>query len=198
MTASTCIAPRCGSPRELGAVFCSRHLTATPAQRGGWLSAERRRRQRGNHTEVALDASNIARRLWVGGKPPFDRDLPAFDTLVLCAEEIQPEKLAFGRQVLRIPLPDAALDADQTSRALAGGHAVAESLAAQRTVLVTCHAGINRSALIACLGLGLVTKMSATELIELMRLRRDPVALSNRHFCMTIYRALGSGRRATR
>ena len=30
-----------------------------------------------------LDASNVATRLWIGGRPPFDRDLPGFTSVQL-------------------------------------------------------------------------------------------------------------------
>ena len=141
-------------------------------------------------TEAAtpLDASNIARRLWVGGKPPFDRDLPQFDILTLCAEEIQPTHYAFHGIVIRCPLPDMALDDWQTQRALVTGKKVATHLVAGRTVLVTCAMGLNRSALVAALALGLVTRMSASAIIELIRARRDPDALGNRYFVSILQR----------
>lgn len=131
---------------------------------------------------MALDASNISKRLWIGGQPPFDRDLPDFDVLVLCAQELQPTKLSFQRKVVRVPLPDAELAVHELRRALAGGRQVAEALARGQRVLVTCAAGLNRSALVASLGLGLITRMKAPEIIELVRARRSPDALGNRHF----------------
>jgi hypothetical protein len=192
----SCIAPKCRARRELGAVFCRTHILSPAAQRGGWLSAERRRRLRANHPAVALDASNIVRRLWVGGKPPLDRPLPDFDVLVLCAQEIQPIGVGFHGQVLRCPLPDAALDNQELARAFVTARKVGEALVSGKRVLVTCAMGLNRSALVASLGLGLVTRMSADELVRLMRTRRHHDCLSNEHFRAILKRYVGSGRGA--
>lgn len=143
-----------------------------------------------------LNASNVARRLWVGGKPPFDRDLPQFDMVVLCAEELQPLTLAFHGAVYRCPLPDARLGEVELERALAGGRKVGQALTQGATVLVTCHRGWNRSALVAGLGLGLVTKMSADAIVSLLRARRSPDALGNPHF-VEILRRYVPGRRGS-
>lgn len=196
MTASPiCVAPHCDQAVAHGS-FCARHLTASAAQRGGWLSAAKRRVFRSNGPAVELDASCISRRLWVGAKPPFDRPLPAFDTLVLCAQEIQPQVLAFEGTVIRVPLPDAELDSRKTKLALVAGKRVARDLVAGKTVLVTCQMGWNRSALVACLALGLCTRLSASELVELVRERRLPECLSNEHFVQILERYIGAGRRA--
>ncbi len=141
-----------------------------------------------------MDASNIVKRLWVGSQPPFDRDLPEFDTLVLCAQEIQPDRLAFGRQVIRVPIPDAALTTDELRRALAGSRHVAVALTEGRRVLVTCRAGLNRSAFVASLALGVVTRMQPHEIVELMRERRAPAALHNPHFVEYITKFVGASR----
>lgn len=185
----SCIAPRCSAAREVGALFCKAHLAFPPGQRGGWLSAYRRQLARGNSPEQPLDASNVARRLWVGGRPPLERDLPDFDVLVLCAREIQPAMVAFARTVIRVPLPDAELTGGEIRRAVSGGKLVGKSLAAGCRVLVTCAMGINRSALVASIGLGTVNRLTADQLIALMRRRRHPDALGNEHF-QKILRAL--------
>lgn len=195
-----CIAPRCDKKRAIGALFCARHMLAPAARRGGWLSAWKRARERAaaQPEEVAMDMSNISPRLWVGARPPFDRDLPDFDVLVLCAQEIQPAVLGFGRQVLRVPLPDSALTTEETRRALIGGRRVAEALVAGNRVLVTCQQGMNRSALVASLALGHVTRMTAPQIITLVRSRRTPGvpadqgALRNPHFCDLIGRFVGA------
>lgn len=189
-----CIAPRCPHAREIGALFCSVHMQAPPAKRGGWLSAERRRRQLGASKETALDASNITKRLWVGSKPPFDRDLPEFDTLVLCAQELQPAQLSFKRQVVRIPIPDAALTNDELRRALAGARHVAQALTDGKRALVTCARGLNRSAFVASIALGSVTRLTAQEIVAIMRTRRGDAALHNPHFVEYITRYVGAMR----
>ena len=145
---------------------------------------------------MTLDASNITRRLWVGARPPFDRDLPDFDVLVLCAAEIQPERdrIAFSKAVVRAPIPDAVLDRHELSSAILAARRAARALASGQRVLVTCRAGLNRSALVASLALGLVTRIGPAEVSELMRDRRSPEALGNPHFCLLIHRFVGARR----
>lgn len=185
--------PRCGAVREVGAVFCALHLAAPSGTRGGWLSAERRRRGLGGGVtdDTPLDASNIVKRLWVGAQPPFDRDLPEFDSLVLCAQELQPPQLGFAKQVVRIPLPDSALSTDELRRALAGARHVAVALTNGSRVLVTCRAGLNRSAFVASLALGYVSRLPPQKIIDLVRKRRSESALSNSYFCEYITRFIG-------
>ncbi len=137
--------------------------------------------------EMALDASNIAKRLWIGGKPPTDRDLP-FDTLVLCAAEIQPEQLGFSRTVVRVPLPDSALTTYQCRRALQGAQVIAHELTGGKRVLVTCHLGLNRSSFVAGLALGMITRMTPAQIVELIRARRSDKALGNQHFVEYLHR----------
>jgi hypothetical protein len=193
----TCIAPRCGSAREPGSLFCRGCEQAPAAQRGGWLSAEKRRRRLAGTDQERLDASNVERRLWVGGKPPFDRDLP-FDVLVLCAEELQPPSLAFQGSVLRCPLPDGQLDTLQVSRVVQTARIAAQHWMRGQRVLVTCAQGINRSALVASFTLAFVSQRGADELIQLMRAKRHPQALYNPHFQALMQRLIGSARYAVR
>lgn len=159
------------------------------------MSAYKRRLELGGAptADAPPDMSNIAPRLWVGAAPPFDRDLPDFDILVLCAREIQPppEAMAFTKQVIRVPLPDAVLTVDEQRRALQAARWVAEALAAGRRVLVTCRAGLNRSALVASLALGMVTHMSAPQILALVRERRSATALHNPHFVDLITKYVG-------
>jgi protein-tyrosine phosphatase len=137
-----------------------------------------------------LDASNIARRLWVGSVPPFDRVLPEFDLLVLCAREIQPPEIAFRGTVLRCPIPDAVLAPRELSRTLVTGRSVATALLGGRRVLVTCAAGRNRSALVAGLALGLATTMPPPDIVALIRQRRSTDCLSNPFFVDVLNRYL--------
>lgn len=195
----TCIAPRrggvrCPAPRSPGSLFCRTHERAPAARRGGWLSAELRRRKMAASSTEALDASNITppsaggkasgprRSLWVGGKPPFDRDLPDFDVVVLCARELQPASLAFHGYVIRCPIPDDVLSPAEVRQVMITARLVADSLIARRQVLVTCSAGMNRSVLVASLALAHITRLTADELIRVMRARRHPSALYNKHF----------------
>lgn len=194
-----CIAPKssgqlCGEACQPGSVFCRDHEAAPAGKRGGWLSAERRRRQRS--ASSSMDASNVARRLWVGSAPPFDRDLPKFDVLALCAQELQPEHVAFHGLLIRCPIPDGVLDNQQLVRVLVSARNVARALGSGRNVLVTCAQGRNRSALVASIALAHLTRMSADDLVLLMRTRRHPHALSNAHFQSLLSRIVGQGIRA--
>lgn len=188
----TCIVPRCDVPPVPGSPFCGDHAAAPAGRRGGWLSAHRRKQRQGEGR--VLEASNVARRLWIGSVPPFDRDLPEFNVLVLCAYEHQPSELGFKGQVVRCPIDDGSPSPREVKLALAAGREVARALVEGKTVLSTCHAGRNRSALVAGLGLGLVTRMTADQIVELIRARRSPSALSNPHF-VKILRAYVPGPR---
>ncbi len=197
----TCIAPRgvgdrtlCSDSRLPGSLFCRRHELAPAAQRGGWLSAEKRRRKLAGSVTSTLDASKVFTRLWVGGKPPFDRDLPDFDMLVLCAAELQPDSVAFHGRAVRCPIPDGRLEPRQIAGVLMTSRSVAEALTSGHRVLVTCSAGVNRAALVASLALARVTRMSADELVVLLRRTRSPQALHNQHFRDIIANLVGSGR----
>lgn len=172
----SCLAPACPLPATIGAVFCEVHLRAPKWTRAAWVSARKRK------TEMRVDASNISTRLWIGAAPPVDRDLPKIDTLVLCAMEIQPPRLAFHGRVLRCPLDDTELGHNELSMALIVSKEVSLDLMANKTVLVTCAQGRNRSALVAALALGRITRRSAAQIIEIIRSRRRRDCLSNPHF----------------
>jgi protein-tyrosine phosphatase len=184
---TACAAPGCTDAAQVGP-FCAQHAKAPSGQRGGWISAARRR---------PYDATVISPRLWIGSKPPFASDLPGIDVLALCAVELQPDTLAFHGQVIRCPLPDSALDPVQARLAVQASAEVAAAVARGRRVLVTCHMGRNRSALVIALALHRLTTMSADRVIEHIRKQR-PSALSNQHFVAIIKRVVGDGRRKVR
>ncbi len=192
-----CIAPGCERRRAPGSLFCRGCEQAPAARRGGWLSAEKRRRKLAGDHERAIDASNIATRLWVGSLPPLDRDLPEFDMLVLCVED-QPEHVAFHGKVIRCPIPDSALSSHEAIRAATAARAVAEALSNGCRVLIVCAAGMNRSALVAALALAKLTTMSSAAIIRLVRANRHPQALCNPHFRSLIRSVARDGRPAFR
>ncbi len=152
------------------------------------MSAVKRRRE-----TVQIDASNIVQRLWVGSKPKPEADLPKVDVLVLCAREIQPEMANFHGRVLRCPLNDAALSDGELRLTLHTATSVANALVTKQRVLVTCAMGLNRSALVAALALGRVSRLSADQIIALMRKRRSG-SLFNQHFVAILQRFIGAGR----
>lgn len=186
-----CIAPKCGRKPTAGAVLCATHMKAPIGQRGGWVSAHRRKLK----VAQMLDVSNISPRLWMGGAPPFDKDLPAVDILVLCARELQPTTLAFHGEVLRCPLIDDYLEPTDLKLALDTAHTVATQIVAGKRVLVTCAQGRNRSGLVTGLALGKITLMSHDQIIALIRRRRGiPGVFSNEAFTGYLKRFIGAGR----
>lgn len=179
-----CQAPLCKLKATNGP-FCDQHAASPAAQRGGWLSAAKRK---------PYDASTIAPRLWIGSRPPIGRDLSKVDVLVLCAVEYQPDTLTFQGTVIRCPIPDAPLDAEQLKLVLQTSVAVAKHIVAGRRVLVTCERGRNRSALVVALALHQLTTMSADQIITHIRRVRGRLALSNRWFVAKIREIVGDGR----
>lgn len=168
--------------------FCPKHNAAPAAQRGGWLSAHRRKAAMVNDTNI--DAHQIVTRLWVGSKPPFDRHLPAFSMLVLCAEELQPPHVAFQGELVRCPIYDTtALPQTHWHHAVQASRRVADELRRGGRVLVTCQMGLNRSALVASLAILQIMKMPPAQIIQLVRARRSANALCNPHFCELLIRA---------
>ncbi len=186
--ADLCLAPRCGQPAVAGG-FCASCVMLPKTKRAGWASAAARRR-----AVSSSDVNSVAPRLWVGSKPPIDRDLPHVDVLVLCAKEYQPSKLVFHGTVIRCPLDDGAPTRDEVNRALVASKAIAAALTSKQRVLSTCAMGLNRSALVAALALGRITYASADELVEQLRARRGPHCLSNQHFVDLLRKFVGDGR----
>lgn len=131
---------------------------------------------------MKVDASNITKNLWIGAAPPLDRDIPSIDTLVLCAMEIQPTVMAFHGAIVRCPLDDAELAMQSIATSIVAAKRVASDLMAHKRVLVTCAQGRNRSALVAGLALGMVTRRTPAQIVELIRSRRRRDCLSNPHF----------------
>lgn len=170
------------------APFCPKHNAAPAAQRGGWLSAHRRKAAMTN--DVNIDANQIVNRLWVGSKPPFDRHLPAFSMLVLCAEELQPPHIAFRGKLVRCPIYDTnPLPQTHWHHAVRASREVADELRRGGRVLVTCQMGLNRSALVASLAILQTMRMHPAQIIQLVRARRRSNALCNPHFCELLMRA---------
>jgi hypothetical protein len=189
----SCIVPGCKADADASG-FCPPHAAAPKTKRAGWKSAVARKKQTTSYSDV----SAVAPRLWVGSRPPVDREIPGVDLLVLCAGEIQPSTMRFAGKILRCPLPDAELTRDEVNRALIASRTVAEALVKKQRVLSTCALGLNRSAFVAGLALGRVTYLSADDVISLIRLRRHEQCLSNAHFCQLLTKFIGSGRSARR
>jgi protein-tyrosine phosphatase len=182
------VAPSCAKPAQDGQL-CALHAKAPTGQRGGWISASKRK---------PYDATVVSPRLWIGAKPPLDKDLPGVDLLVLCAAEVQPDQLGFHGTVLRCPIPDAELDAAQVRLVMQTAVAVAKAIVAGKRVLVTCRLGLNRSALVIALALHQLTTMSGQEIVDHIRRQRSLSALSNKHFVQLVIGVVGDGRAKVR
>lgn len=183
-----CLAPSCEWAAQAGP-FCEVHSKAPAAQRGGWLSAAKRK---------PYDATPIAPRLWIGSKPPIDRDMKNVDVLVLCAAEFQPERMTFHGAVWRCPIPDDVLEPPELRAVLKTSVAVAKAIVDRRRVLVTCQQGRNRSALVIAFALHQLTTMSGLQIVEHIRKHRQLNALSNPWFVKKIVELVGDGRPRSR
>jgi protein-tyrosine phosphatase len=179
-----CVAPGCPTPATQGP-FCELHAKAPPGQRGGWLSAAKRK---------PYDATPVSPRLWIGSKPPLDRDMTNVDIVVLCAAEYQPERMAFHGAIWRCPIPDDVLEPDELRSVLKASAAVAKAIIERRRVLVTCQMGLNRSAFVTAFALHQLTTMNGEQIVAHIRKHRGPKALFNPWFVTKIVEIIGDGR----
>jgi hypothetical protein len=140
------------------------------------------------------EAQQVSPRLWIGPAPPVDRDLLDLDIIVLAAQEVQPDMPCYHGRVIRCPLPDRELNVQELKQAALCGVTIAQAIANGRRVLVTCRAGLNRSALLVGIALGQLTTMTADQVIALIRARRSAEALSNPSFVALLRRIIGDGR----
>lgn len=143
-----------------------------------------------NHDTHPLDAHLVHTRLWVGSEPPLDRNLPKFSTLALCAAEIQPQDgdIRFGGRVIRARLHDHKPSDIEVRQAVGAAALVARELRRGGNVLVTCAAGLNRSALVAGIALLQTTKLGPDFIVRLFRARRSQSCFSNPHFVELLHR----------
>jgi len=127
--------------------------------------------------------ARVAPKLYMGSRPPVGPALgTAFDVLVLCAQEYQPEDGSFGRtKIVRCPIDDAKPTNLEIRKILQAGHEAALHIRAGRRTLVTCHAGLNRSGIVTALAL-MGNGIHCDRAIEMVRAARGPDALFNSHF----------------
>jgi len=143
-----------------------------------------------------MNADEVFPGLWQGGVPPEGEELrqAGFQLLVLCAVEHQPAAQKFpGLSVLKVPLADEPnLVSDQVLRrvVMPAARFVAGSVQDGQKVLVTCHAGINRSGLVTGLALQMLTKWSGKACVERIRTRRHEMALCNPQFHRVVLNAV--------
>lgn len=138
-----------------------------------------------------FDADRVDERLYVGSyQAATAADLGRFSLLVLCARDLQPTqaKLGFKGTILRPAFDDIApLPTDQAVRALQASNVVAEHIQAGGRALVTCAAGLNRSALVAAFAMKrLHSTWTADQIIQTIRSTRSKDALCNPYFCWLV------------
>lgn len=138
----------------------------------------------------AYAPDEIAPGLWQGGTEddgvvgyptPVDHYAGtfAFDVVVTLYADAQPAP--WGVEELRFGFPDSELTEGAITAALRLSRYAYERWQSGAAVLVRCQAGVNRSGLVTALTL-MRAGYAADEAIALIRARRSPVVLSNRHF----------------
>ena len=130
-----------------------------------------------------IDASQISGNLYQGGAPPpghYVREA-AFDALVLCALEYQPNDFP-GVKVFHAPNDDSDQPPDgfQVMVARLAAEAVVRELGAGKKVLVTCRQGRNRSGLVNGMVLIKLGRPVDAVIARIRERRRN--ALTNEHF----------------
>ena len=140
-----------------------------------------------------IDADLVAGTLYQGSAPIPTRTLrKSVHAICFAAWEYQPPKWWPDVMVLRAYLDDSGLpmDKDEKFQAVKVARQVRKLLDRNRTVLVTCHAGMNRSGLICALALGMPSmhqcrtpsNLTPAQAISAVRKARGPYALSNDYF----------------
>jgi len=135
----------------------------------------------------AVDASRIISGVYQGGIPstgPWVR-AAGFDVLVLAAKEYQPKAIRFpGVWVIHLPLDDVEkpLSRQQRRAIRAVAAMVAERVRLGERALITCAAGLNRSGIITASVVRRLTGVGHDDIVDHIRRKRSPRALSNRVF----------------
>jgi protein-tyrosine phosphatase len=152
-----------------------------------------------------IDAHRIAPKLWVGSYPESPAVCNLFDVVVLCARGLQTLPYT-GPRILHAPLNDSK-PTDAEIR-IASDAAVAVHVLRRRgsfsqrepqRVLVTCAAGLNRSALVAAMALILDGDSAEQAIARVRANRKSPSgyeALNNGDFVRFLhswYRAFREG-----
>jgi len=124
--------------------------------------------------------------MWIGSAPPIGWTVGQyFDCLVLSAMEYPPGPSCFPNvDMLAVSMNDdgSPMQKSEMAEAVRAAGRVLSWLRSGKRVLVTCHAGLNRSGLICALVLCKGGKMSPTVAVETVRTARGPNALRNPYF----------------
>lgn len=141
---------------------------------------------RGEVTPNIAALSEVVRGLWQGGVDALDEpEVGDFDVVVMTAAELQPtirSVEASGGRLWAYPMLDVVpMRASDGAAAQRIGSRVCRVVERGGRVLVTCHAGLNRSGLVVALALvegGFLPPHAVT----LVRRARGPHALGNEDF----------------
>jgi hypothetical protein len=153
-----------------------------------------------------LDAHEIVPGLWQGSLPPSGSAVAdaGFDVLVLCARDYQrPADDYPGVEIIYAPNNDSAWSRPKGKDMAIASWAARKVVTAVQDgsrVLVTCFAGINRSALVVALAIHGLHGYSGPACIQLIREKRKLAhptdqALTNDYFVEALLRL--PGRRVT-
>jgi protein-tyrosine phosphatase len=131
-------------------------------------------------------AFRIHGNLWIGSAPPIGHTVAQhFDCLVLSAMEYPPHAGCFPRvETLSVSLNDdgSPMQKHEMAEAVRAAGKVISWLRARKRVLVTCHAGLNRSGVICALALCKGKGMAPENAVNAIREARGPNALRNQYF----------------
>lgn len=147
---------------------------------------------KGNSVTLYLEpyvANHVAKDVWMGGIPPIGMSLAEnFDCLVLSACEYQSPQVYHGVQVTTAFIDDsqAPFTMEEKKQAVAAARKVIAWMKDGLRVLSTCHAGRNRSGLVAAIALCKGAGLSPDQAIDAIRSARGPYALGNQNFVQFI------------
>jgi protein-tyrosine phosphatase len=136
---------------------------------------------------MKFDANEIVNNLWQGAIPPQGIFLSnKFDLVIFAAKEYQPLRSSYPNiDIIYAPNYDnSKIEMDDIAINIANQAAdlAASALRDNKKVLVTCHAGINRSGLIVALSIHkLFPDIPMTDIINIIRKKRTG-ALTNKLF----------------
>jgi protein-tyrosine phosphatase len=134
--------------------------------------------------------NKVSSKLYQGSVPDPASSYESFSMIVLCAQEKQPELPRFKGTILRPAFDDTLMPTDQDiRRARDAAACVGAELMRGGRVLVTCAAGLNRSGLVTGLALTMMTRLSATEIVRMIRAARSEDALGNETFHAMLFSA---------
>jgi protein-tyrosine phosphatase len=145
---------------------------------------------------MTYEPHKVFPNIWIGSAPDSGDALQRFDVLVLCAEEYQPTMSKFAGLVCRLPLQDWEVPVEP-SDVVPMIERVARRAYDGSLTLVTCMAGLNRSALITAGAILFIEHRlrprhpdawTADDVVARIRSRHDHRALNNRAFVSFLQR----------